>query len=413
LVDCRIVVFDKDAFSAVVKQIEQFADYKVEEETYNVATLQFVADNQENLALVKSFVESTFGQFTIKCPAGFSLAIFDRKEIEEMSNEKDGVSVLWREDKDGSYMIEIEGLTEAAKRVYEKVNGIVSEYSAAVELSNTVVWYYVSNKNGLKYPYPLRASRHIEHACKNGSSSVQDLLAVGGRHTVDLVKMTFNEMNGSDQGKVERKQAKDNALPAHWSAMAGDYKCVQLDTTSAEYQTVEKKFQETSSMYHKFNVVKIERIQKATLYRQFALKEAQIAQRLKHSIMSVKKELFHGTSKDAYQSIISGDFNRSYAGVNGTAYGQGVYFATTSQYSHNYASPDPYTNQRRMFLATVLTGQYCKGHPQMKEPDKILSNISDQRYDSAVDSLTSPTIYVVFRDSLAYPSYLITYTSRY
>ena len=63
-------------------------------------------------------------------------------------------------------MIEIEGLTEAAKRVYEKVNGIVSEYIAAVELSNTVVWYYVSNKNGLKYPYPLRASRHIEHACK-------------------------------------------------------------------------------------------------------------------------------------------------------------------------------------------------------------------------------------------------------
>ena len=46
-------------------------------------------------------MESTFGQFTIKCPAGFSLAIFDRKEIEEMSNEKDGVSVLWREDKDG------------------------------------------------------------------------------------------------------------------------------------------------------------------------------------------------------------------------------------------------------------------------------------------------------------------------
>ena len=45
---------------------------------------------------------------------------------------------------------------------------------------------------------------------QKGSSSVPDVLAVGQRHTVDLIKMKFNEINGSDQGKVERKQAKDN-----------------------------------------------------------------------------------------------------------------------------------------------------------------------------------------------------------
>ena len=82
-----------------------------------------------------------------------------------------------------------------------------------------------------------------------------------------------------------------------------------------------------------------------------------------------------------------------------------MYFAVSSHFSNTYASPDT-QGTRRMILTKVLTGEYVLGRPDMKAPpvkhDQIL-------YDSLVDNVSNPTIFVIFHDTQAYPQYVIEY----
>ena len=64
-----------------------------------------------------------------------------------------------------------------------------------------------------------------------------------------------------------------------------------------------------------------------------------------------------------------------------------------------------------MFLAKVLTGDYVQGCAEMRSPPEKWSNGEERHlYDSVVDNLNCPDIFVVFKDSSVYPSYLITFT---
>lgn len=86
-------------------------------------------------------------------------------------------------------------------------------------------------------------------------------------------------------------------------------------------------------------------------------------------------------------------------------YGKGVYFATTSRTSNGYAKPDV-NGKKRMFLAEVITGEYCQGQSSMATaPFKTQT----QAYDSVVDNMNTIIEIVVFRDASVYPMYLLTY----
>lgn len=58
-----------------------------------------------------------------------------------------------------------------------------------------------------------------------------------------------------------------------------------------------------------------------------------------------------------------------------------------------------------MYLAKVLVGEYTSGARGMKAaPSK---GYGTELYDSVVDKVFFPTIFVVFPDNQAYPEYLI------
>ena len=91
-----------------------------------------------------------------------------------------------------------------------------------------------------------------------------------------------------------------------------------------------------------------------------------------------------------------------------TKYGEGVYFAVNSSYSaQGYASPDA-SGHKRMYRSLVLTGDYTQGNSSMRYLPDNHSN-PDFKYDSAVDNLGNPCMFVVFLDSMAYPEYLVTF----
>ena len=92
-------------------------------------------------------------------------------------------------------------------------------------------------------------------------------------------------------------------------------------------------------------------------------------------------------------------------------YGKGCYFAVQSSFSVRYSSAQADQSTQCMFVARVLTGDFCVGNESMKTaPEKPSSWETPQKYDSIVDDETNPLIFVVFKDTSAYPNYLITFT---
>lgn len=90
-------------------------------------------------------------------------------------------------------------------------------------------------------------------------------------------------------------------------------------------------------------------------------------------------------------------------------YGNGAYFAVNASYSarKTYSPPDSNGN-RYMFYARVLTGEYAQGKKGLKvPPPKDPSKSTVILFDSVVDKLDAPDMYVVFSDAQCYPEYLI------
>jgi len=55
----------------------------------------------------------------------------------------------------------------------------------------------------------------------------------------------------------------------------------------------------------------------------------------------------------------------------------------------------------------VLTGQFVIGRSDMKEPPQRPG--SKFRYDSVTNDINNPKIFVVFKDTQAYPEYLVSF----
>lgn len=155
--------------------------------------------------------------------------------------------------------------------------------------------------------------------------------------------------------------------------------------------------------------------------------------------------LFHGTGRSNIQAICTFNFDWRLTGSHGDVYGKGrppliglsdvsdcscvlsrpgSYFARDAKYSskfchttgkHNntlqrhglappiFASEPPY---KSMFLARVLVGEYTVGHALYCRPPSKDASFTNF-FDSCVDDMANPKIYVIFDSNQIYPEYLI------
>lgn len=87
-----------------------------------------------------------------------------------------------------------------------------------------------------------------------------------------------------------------------------------------------------------------------------------------------------------------------------------MYFAARASYSARpQYSPADNNGYKYMYLTRVLVGEYTVGKkgiltPPVKDP----CNLTDS-YDTVVDDVSNPSIFVVFYDWQCYPEYLITF----
>ena len=88
-------------------------------------------------------------------------------------------------------------------------------------------------------------------------------------------------------------------------------------------------------------------------------------------------------------------------------YGKGVYFARDACYSTYplYSQRDA-NDVQSIFLARVVVGEYCLGVQDAITPD-VRDAATSALYDSTVDNVRDPSIFVTYNDGQAYPEYLV------
>jgi poly [ADP-ribose] polymerase 10/14/15 len=93
------------------------------------------------------------------------------------------------------------------------------------------------------------------------------------------------------------------------------------------------------------------------------------------------------------------------------AYGRGVYFARDASYSSHptYSAPDR-NGVQYIFMCRVAVGDWSMGRTGILTPD-VKPHNPLELYDSTVDNVHNPSIFVIYHDAQVYPEYLVAFKS--
>ncbi|KAK3570491.1 hypothetical protein QTP86_020072 [Hemibagrus guttatus] len=194
-------------------------------------------------------------------------------------------------------------------------------------------------------------------------------------------------------------------VPGHWDQAAlpsFSYTTVTLSGSEPDYKKVTLLFKRTMSSS---TIRSVKRVQNPSLWKVFQWQKEQMKKRTGRGVID-ERYLFHGTDKSLIEAICEQNFDWRISGVHGSLYGKGSYFARDAKYSDRYALSKGGT--KMMFVALVLVGEFTKGSSSyLRPPEKTQE---EGFYDSCVDNLSNPAIFVIFEKYQIYPEYIIEYS---
>ncbi|XP_059508397.1 protein mono-ADP-ribosyltransferase PARP12-like [Stegostoma tigrinum] len=200
------------------------------------------------------------------------------------------------------------------------------------------------------------------------------------------------------------------SVPDYWdkSALTSiGYTRTQLSPLSNEYKKIQSLFENSMKTG---NIQKIDRIQNLGLWEIFQWQKEQIKK--KNHADADERLLFHEVTDHSiidaicYQNFDWGSFTQS-----GTLFGKGTYFAVKASNANFDLHSDSTANFKIMFLARVLVGKFTKGHPSYDRPPSQ-DVTSFKPYDSCVDCVDNPSLFVIFEKYHIYPEYVIQFSNK-
>ena len=206
----------------------------------------------------------------------------------------------------------------------------------------------------------------------------------------------------------ERKHVPYSCLyPENWSPIDPqfDYELVTLNPAGFEYHLVAS---QVCKSLQGITIHEIYRIQNPYLWHKFDSKKKQFKAKGHNPN---EQQLFHGTAdQKVVKAIFRQNFDHRVSGKHAAIYGKGAYFAKDASYSHRYTGPEHMGSMHWMFMARVLVGAYTVGacgitRPPPRDPNKPYGDL----YDSCVNDLNKPNIYVLFDTDQYYPQYAFRY----
>ncbi|XP_072311158.1 protein mono-ADP-ribosyltransferase PARP12-like [Eucyclogobius newberryi] len=265
-------------------------------------------------------------------------------------------------------------------------------------------------------------SKHLEEMYLNNDKAVvqfkagsqsyeisfQDMIQTNIKYSTKRIVRRRPQFVSAAEVPTKRKRVTNpTAVPDYWDKTQispTEHKRISLQPSLAEYKEIHNLFCQTMNG---FDILKIERNQNKAVWEAFQLHKTHMKNKNSGKPVAERK-LFHGTDPLHVETICATNFDWRLCGVNGTAYGQGSYFARDAKYSHSYTG----TSQLRfMFVSRVLVGDYARGSSEYRRPpSKDGSNMN--LYDSCVDNIVNPSIFVVFEKQQIYPEYVLQYKER-
>ncbi|XP_068584429.1 protein mono-ADP-ribosyltransferase PARP14-like [Cebidichthys violaceus] len=339
------------------------------------------------------------------------LAGLTQNNMKDLKQLVDTEGLYMQKNQSGRGTLTVSGLKDGVNMVVQMINASLHgslrrevRVREEEDLFARVAWCILGH-GGNWERLPKTANHNLEN--NDVAGGIVDAQSV--QWSVDLQRMEATRRLPGQTAKLKRlEHLSDFTFPLNWDNMAAGeaFKKVALQPSSTEYRTVKEAFNRTVQK----TVMKIERLQDVHLRRVYEAQKQHISDKNKYPGGAGEKLLYHGTTRDNCDSIMKTGFNRRFSGQNATSYGHGTYFAVNASYSANptYSKPAADGSQL-MFVVRVLTGVYTLGHSNLRIPPARSDQQSSDRYDSVVDNIANPRMYVVFHDNQAYPEYLITF----
>lgn len=270
---------------------------------------------------------------------------------------------------------------------YQEDNGIWEEYTNNLT-SDLLENMQMQNQNKINF----QINGHNYEICFN---SMTQRNLVSGK--IRNIKRRPRRVDHSNSEDIELHEL----LPHTWDDMATSevVKRVELDPLSVEYKEVYNRIGDNQMV--KNYTVTIERIQNPYLWRTF---QNRLQEMKEQSCNPVVLKLFHCTSKQSLEVICQENIDyRMY--VNRNSYGTHFYqtVAHAEMNSRNLAFICPV-----FILSQVIVGSpVITFDPKITRPP--ISEVTNLPFDTAVDHIGKPNLYVKYEAQEYYPEYLIQY----
>ncbi|XP_071109179.1 zinc finger CCCH-type antiviral protein 1-like [Haliotis cracherodii] len=271
-------------------------------------------------------------------------------------------------------------------------------------------------------------SDSIESVFQQDTNGSLDLGTTGFRYKLMFGNMMQTNTSTSKQRRVRRRpkfvtkeelwkrpnfdpRRKKQICPRGWSIgqtneeqLFKHYTKVKVSETTDEFQKIANLFHETLPPNR--TIVSLERIENGELWIDFDGQREKMERRAKKPV--AERQLFHGTTEETIEAISREGFDFRFSGSRvGAIHGAGSYFAREAKYSDAYAKEAG--SVKRMFVALVLVGEYTQGNKDHRRPPAKSADNPHELFDSCVDDVNDPKIFVLFKLDQVYPQYIITY----
>ncbi|XP_067392216.1 protein mono-ADP-ribosyltransferase TIPARP-like [Emydura macquarii macquarii] len=195
--------------------------------------------------------------------------------------------------------------------------------------------------------------------------------------------------------------------PAYWiKCPEGSLPFAQEEVLPSEaaYRTIHTLFHKSLSE-DKVLLISLHRIRNDFLWQKYCSQKDLMSQGLSaEEKLRLEKHLFHSTSVKRLGFTCRIKFDTHLSGSH--RYGRGCYFTESAEQADRHAQAGK-GGLRYIFLAKVLIGKSTRGKKHYCQPPQ--RECGRECYDSCVDNVTSPNIYVIFNSYQCYPYFLISY----
>nr|XP_015195989.1 PREDICTED: TCDD-inducible poly [ADP-ribose] polymerase-like [Lepisosteus oculatus] len=203
----------------------------------------------------------------------------------------------------------------------------------------------------------------------------------------------------------------DSQYPTTWASMdpSMDFIQVNLSLDDRTYLIIHQLFHHTLPEL-KYQLLSVSRVQNRFLWDKYKRKKEYMCRNpVEEEQRGHERHLFHGTAGEAVRGICKHGFDPRLSGKHAAVFGLGTYFTRSASLANRYALPDP-QGAHYLFLSKVLVGRWAQGKASLRRPPALQpDNPASDLYDSCVDRVADPSIYILFDSDQCYPYFLLTY----